>query len=455
MADFTPYTLLTDIGWISVLLVIGNLARRFIPFFQTLMIPAPMTAGLLGLLLGPEALGVIPFSGELSTYTGILIAVVFGAMPYGMDMSGKVAKGARTMWSYSVGMYMGQWGLLILFGVLLLTPLFGVPDWFGMMLPVGFVGGFGVAAAVGSSLEDAGAEAAMTLGFTSAAVGMLVAIVGGLILAKWGSATGRTSQLPNFRKLPEDLRTGLISMPGERPSVGKATTNPSSIEPVALHVAVVALTVFGAYVITGGIADVVPWLDIPLFAGAFLLGLLIVGVLRLAKAQHYVDKQLASSISGSATDFLVAFGIASIQPAVVSENIVPLLILFAAGLVFCVLVFFLLSPVMFRTPWLERAIFGWGWATASVAMGIALLKIVDPKLRTGALEEFGVAYVGFAPFEILMAILAPIAVVSGLVGLFGVAATIASVIIIGMAFAFKWVHMDKPRDEKCRDPELA
>lgn len=437
--DYTPFSLLTDVGWISLLLVIGNLARRFIPVFQTLMIPAPMTAGLLGLALGPHGAGLIGFSDQLSTYAGILIAIVFGALPYGMEFGGHLAKGARTMWSYSVGMYMGQWGLLILFGVLLLTPLFGTPDWFGMMLPVGFVGGFGVAAAVGASLTDAGAEAAMTLGFTSAAVGTIVAIIGGLALSKWGSVTGRTSQLPEFRKLPEDLRTGLISLPGQRPSVGRATTNPSSIEPIALHGAVIILTVFAAHVITGAVAEAVPWLDIPLFAAAFVLGLAAVGVLHLVKAPHYVDKELSSSISGAATDFLVAFGVASIVPSVVAEYITPLLILFAAGLAYCLIVFFALSPAMFRRDWLERGIFGWGWGTASVAMGIALLKIVDPKLKSGTMEEFGIAYVGFAPFEIAMAILAPIVVLAGVTAWFGAGATLAAVVIIGMAFAFKWV----------------
>ena len=50
-------------------------------------------------------------------------------------------------------------------------------------------------------------------------------------------------------------------------------------------------------------------------------------------------------------------------------------------------------------------------ATAAVATGIALLKMVDPKLKSGTLNEYGVAYVGFGPFEIGMTILAPIAVI--------------------------------------------
>ncbi len=44
---------------------------------------------------------------------------------------------------------------------------------------------------------------------------------------------------------------------------------------------------------------------------------------------------------------------------------------------------------------------------------------MDPQQKSGTLEEFGMAYVGFAPFEIAATILAPIAIIAGLVWLFG------------------------------------
>ncbi|RRO84731.1 sodium/glutamate symporter [Corynebacterium bovis] len=438
---FTPYSILVDVGWISALLVVGNLLRRFIPLFQTLMIPAPITAGLLGLALGPEGLGLIHFSDQLGTYSSILIAVVFGAMPYSMEFNPRVRRGARTMWSYSVGMYVGQWGIFTLFGIIVLGSVWGTPDWFGMMLPVGFVGGFGTAAAVGGSLQQAGGDAAMTLGFTSATVGTLAAIVGGIIFAKWGSATGRTAQLPEFSRLPRDLRTGLISLPGQRPSVGKATTNPSSIEPVALHVSVIAVTVFVAYLVCQGINSLFPSVSIPLFAMAFVIGLIGLGVLHLVKNPGYIDRDLMGSLSGGSTDYLVAFGVASIVPTVVAAYAVPLLILFIVGVVYCLLLFFLVAPKMFGHQWIERAIFGWGWATASVATAIAILKIVDPRMKSGTLEEFGVAYVGYAPFEIGLTILAPIAVIAGVTTGFGIAATIVAVIVLALAFVLKWPQL--------------
>lgn len=439
--EFTPYTLLTDIGWISILLIVGNVLRNRLKVLQALLLPAPITAGLLGLFLGPEVLGLINWSDQVGTYTTLLIAVVFASMAYSMDLGGSVATGARNMWGYSTAMYMGQWGLFILLGVYLFAPLFGTEPWFGMMLPVGFVGGFGTAAAVGSSLEDIGIAEASSLGFTSATVGTLVAIVGGVIVANWGIRTGRATELKG--DLPADLRTGYIENEMDRPSIGKATTNPSSIEPLALHAGFIAFTVLIAYLVNDLIKGVWPTVSIPLFATAFVIGLLGRGLLRTVGRENYLDRDTVSSISGAATDYMIAFGIASIIPAALADYWQALVLLFVLGTVFCVVWMLWAGPLFFGRNWLERGIFGWGWATAAVATGIALLKMVDPKLKSGTLNEYGVAYVGFAPFEIGMTILAPIAVIAGITTGFGWASFLIALAVVVLAFSLKWVPAEK------------
>ncbi|MCV7626399.1 hypothetical protein M3A84_004605, partial [Micrococcus luteus] len=50
-----------------VLLAVGTLARAVITPLQTLMIPASVIAGILGLALGPNGLGWLPFSSQLGT----------------------------------------------------------------------------------------------------------------------------------------------------------------------------------------------------------------------------------------------------------------------------------------------------------------------------------------------------------------------------------------------------
>lgn len=435
--DFTPYDLMVDVGLISVLMIVGTFMRRHFQWFRKLLIPAPITAGLLALALGPQVLGIMPFSDSLSTYSTILIAVVFAAMPYSMAFaSGSFAK-ARNMWAYSTSMFLGQWGIFILLGAFVFAPLFGTPDWFGMMLPVGFVGGFGTAAAVGGALDSVGMEAASSLGFTAATLGTLAAIVGGIIFANWGIRTGRTNTLPE--KLPWELRSGEITDEDKQPSIGKATTNPSSIEPLALHVGFITVTVMIAYFLKQWLESIFPELTIPRFALSFVVGVGGRIFLRVINRPKYLDAQTVRSISGASTDYLIAFGIASIVPSAVAGYLVPLLILFAAGVVYCTLIFFLSSPLYFGDQWLERGIFGWGWATASVATGIALLKIVDPDLKSGTLDDYGVAYVGFAPFEIGMNILAPIAVLAGFLSGLGGVALVVAVGVFVVPFFLGWM----------------
>ena len=436
--EFTPYVLLTDVGWISILLIIGNILRQRVRILQQLLLPAPITAGLIGLFLGPEILGIIQFSDKIGAYTSLLIAVVFASMAYSMDLGGSVAKGARNMWAFSTTMFMFQWGLFVLLGIYLFKPVFGTEDWFGMMLPVGFVGGFGTAAAVGSSLEDtAGAVAASSLGFTSATVGTIVAIIGGVIVANWGIRAGKATELQG--ELPKELRSGYIEDESQRPSIGKATTNPSSIEPLALHGGFIVFTVLVAYLVDGYLSTALGNVSIPLFALSFVIGFVGRGLLRLFKKPNYLDKDTVTAISGAATDYMIAFGIASIVPAALAAYWQALILLFVLGLVFCLFYLLVMAPLYFGEQWIERGIFGWGWATAAVATGIALLKMVDPKLKSGTLNEYGVAYVGFGPFEIGMTILAPIAVLASFTGAFGWVSTLIAAGILIMSFGLKWV----------------
>ena len=440
--EFTPYDLLVDVGWISVLLIIGNILRQRVRVLQQLLLPAPITAGLIGLILGPEVLKVAPFSDQIGDYTTILIAVVFASMAYSMDLGGSVAKGARNMWAFSTTMFMFQWGLFVLAGVYLFKPVFGTEDWFGMMLPVGFVGGFGTAAAVGSALKDtAGAAAASSLGFTAATVGTLVAIIGGVIVSNWGIRKGKTTELQG--DLPKELRSGYIEDEAERPSIGKATTNPSSIEPLALHSGFIVFTVLLAYMVNTLISNRWENVSIPLFALSFVIGFIGRGLLRLFKKPNYLDKDTVTAISGAATDYMIAFGIASIAPAALAAYWQALILLFVLGIIFCLFYLLVMAPLYFGEQWIERGIFGWGWATAAVATGIALLKMVDPKLKSGTLNEYGVAYVGFGPFEIGMNILGPIAVLASFTGPFDWVATVVAVGILEMSFALKWVPVKK------------
>jgi len=436
---FTAWNVLVDVGAICVLLLVGALMRAMIGWVQRLLLPASIIAGGLGLALGPNGAGLITFSDQLNTYASILTAVVFGAIPLteSFKVRGQV-KGARVMWSYSVSSYVLQWGLGLLFAVVVIGSFFEIPAGFGLLLAAGWAGGFGTAAAVGTTLADAGWEDAVSLGFTSATVGVLVCILGGLILAKWSAKRGHTAVAGSVAELPEPWRTGLIRRVEEREPVGYTTVSPSSLEPLALQLALVVVVTFSGYLVSSAAGAVFPSVSVPVFAAAFLMGLLLRTVIDRTPARAYLDGTSIKSISGGATDLLVAVGIAAIVPSIVVAYAVPLILLLIFGTVFCVAIFRYLTPRMFGPHWLERGLFTWGWSTASIATGLALLRIVDPKLKSGTVEEFGLAYVGFAPVEIAMAVVAPLVVVAGFSGSF-IAVTVAlGLSLLLIAYALRW-----------------
>ncbi|UCM90465.1 sodium/glutamate symporter [Streptomyces marincola] len=414
--DYTPWSLLSDAGLIAALLVTGTIARARLVFVQRLMLPSSVIAGGLGLLLGPEVLDILPFSDQLGTYSSVLIVAVFACLALSSDSGfGAFGKSTGSFSLYSIGMYAVQVGIGLAFALILLGPVWGTPDAFGTLLFAGWAGGFGTAAALGTAFEDDGWQEATSLGFTSATVGMLVGIVGGIIITNWGARRGHAGGVGPFAGLPEELRSGLIREEKDRTATGRATTSAVSIEPLALQVSLVAAVAAAAYGLSEWVGDLWPDFAVPVFAVAFLVGL----VLRLAvgrtPAWRYVDPQTIKSVSGSATDVLIVCGIASIVPSFVADYLAPLLLLFAAGLAVCLFLFLVVAPRVFDRHWFERALFTWGWATGSVSTGVALLRMSDPKLKTRTLDEFGLAYLPLAPVETLTVTLTPTIIAAGAV----------------------------------------
>ena len=82
LSTFTPWSLFTDFGIISILILIAKFLRVKIKIIQKLFIPPSLIAGLLGLGLGPNGAGWLPLSGNLGTYSAVFIALVFAALPF-------------------------------------------------------------------------------------------------------------------------------------------------------------------------------------------------------------------------------------------------------------------------------------------------------------------------------------------------------------------------------------
>jgi len=398
--DVTPWTNFVDAGLIGILLIIGAGLRAVIKPIQNMMIPASVLAGGLGLLLGPQVLGWLPFSDQLSTYSSVLIAVVFAAVAMTDDFDiRKLNRNVAGFAAHGVLMYSLQVALGMAVVLLVLQPLFDSPDALGVVLFASWAGGYGTAAAMGDAFAASNPEKA-SLGFTAATVGVTIGIVGGLIQARVAARKGHVQAFTSINHLPKQDRTGLIEEPSKREPIGLHTFTGSSIESLGFHASMVVMIAAAAYGLSVAIQNVWPTLTMPVFVLAFLTGLVVRAAMSKAKIVTFVDKTSLQSISGTATDILIVAGITSIQPQVVAEFGLELLLLLVFGLILILFLGLWVAPRLMQDGWFERSIFVWGWAIGAVSTGIALLRVVDPALKSGTLEDFGVAYLPVIPVEI-------------------------------------------------------
>jgi len=411
-----------DFALMSLLLVLAHVLRSWSAFLQRIYLPSAMLAGFIGLAGSSQNLGLIPFqetsSGTLSldAYPSFLVALLFGTLFMGAreGSGGHLIRRAGDTFFYNVASEIGQYAAVLLLGMLLLRTLFPDLDMgFVLLLPAGFAGGHGTATAIGQVLQEAGWEDALTIAYTFSTVGLLSGVVGGILIISVATKRGWTRLVKSPHEIPESIRKGFLPQ-GRRRPIGQETVSPIAIDPLAWHIALV-LAAFGlAYLANDLIAFVLPEsFALPLFAITMLAGALIQKTLDALGLGIFVDPRVMERIGSTASDYLVGFAIASIKITVVVEYALPLAVMCLFGLVYSVAFFWFVGRKIFRNFWLERSLFTYGWNTGVIAVGISLLRIVDPKFRSKTLEDFGIAYLGMSLVSIGVIVVVPQLIIRG------------------------------------------
>ena len=430
----TAWTLLVDVGIVSALLLLGKLLRAKVRFIQKLFIPPSLLAGFADLIFGPELLGWLPLSENMGTYAGILIALVFATLPLTSEKQASATGNSPIgrMWAYSQAGMLLQWALGAALGLWVLRAFWPVDSAFGLAMPAGYCGGHGTAAAIGEAFSKYGVEEMQSLAMTAATVGIIASVVIGMWRITRAAEKGDTAYLTPYKDLPPELRTGILPKE-KRSSMGEASFSAISLDSMTFNFAVIALITLLGYGLSKGVALLWPALMLPVFSCAFLAGIAVRWVLRKTHTDDYLSRPIIGHLSGAFTDYLVAFGVASIKLKVVAQYIVPLLILLAVGLVCTFLYVFLIGRRIHKSAWFEKSVFTWGWFTGTMAMGIALLRITDPDGKSRCLDDYAVAYLYIAPVEIALVTFSPVLFANGWGGWFTLACALAGAAIIGFA----------------------
>ncbi len=418
------FYVLTDFGILSLLIVFSHLLRNRVRLLQNTYVPSSIIAGLICLFCGKQFLDIIPFSQNSSgiqnidSYPSFLVVLLFTTIFLGKKKKTvslkRVVEHAGDTFFFNLASITGQYGFALLFGVLVLEPIFSaLPHGFAIFLPAGFAGGHGTAAAISSVLQSHGFEGALSIGYSSATIGLLIGVLGGMIIINLGTRLGWSRIVQSVQEMPHSMKSGFVPEE-EQQSMGQETVHPIALDPLTWHMAIVVGTATLAYMASSTINGFFG-ISVPIFCVALLLGALVQKIFNAAKLGRFIDRHVVHRIGSLVTDYLIGFGIASISIDIVANFALPLVILFACGTIFTLLFLWFVGPRICRNFWFERTMAVFGWNFGTVATSIMLLKVIDPDMRSPVVEDFSVSYFGIAFAEIAIVSLLPQLIVNGYV----------------------------------------
>jgi glutamate:Na+ symporter, ESS family len=382
--------LLIDFSIIGALLLAGTWLRRWVPFFQRFLIPNSLIAGFLGLLLGNELLALLPFdSARMGAYVYHLLALTFICVGL-FKTEGSHSWGVVNLGFMQVIIMLVQGIVGLAIGIAIAMTL--VPDLnpaTGILLPLGFAMGPGIAYSIGQSWTAFGYENAGSVGLTFAAIGFLIAYFAGMVLVNREVAkTGRTA-------LPDHIRHG-VREKGNRPEGSKQTFSSAAVEPFAVHLALVGAIYLVTFGVTGYLANLlllagleaevpVIWSFHFIIANALSLGCR--RVVLAGKRGDWIDNGTVHRLTGSFAEFLIASSIMAISLSIAWRFALPMaLICLAGGYITYQLLKWACWKV-FREHQFERFIGMFAQMTGTISSGLALIRVTDPDYRSPVAQE--------------------------------------------------------------------
>jgi len=392
--------ILVDLIVISLFLVLGTVLRAKISIFQRFIIPASAIGGIIGLIMGRNVLGIIPISDFYSQLANVGIDVVFaglfiGRVIPGFRELGKTA-GAQTAFAYFNGFGQIAIGLavVILFGAIgtQLNPMFG------LQLIVGFQGGVGVGTAVAPMVGKLGwsATKAAAIGETCGVIGLVLSVMIGVVIVNIGMA--RNFTVKKFQEGGHHVDSVTFLPDEERKSIGKEITSPEAGSSLVFNFGIMGLAILCGHLIHFGIVTAAPPLEfLPKFPFALIGGLIVQSIMQRFRLDSYIDKGTVDSISGFALDMLIIASLMAIDLSVVATYSLPLTVMIIAGLVFNFWQVKWMGPRILPGAWFEKSVCEFGQSTGSTPQAMLLLRMMDPRLNTGAAEAFALKMFFFSP----------------------------------------------------------
>ena len=407
-------SLIGDLQVLSALMLIGFIIREICKPIQKLYIPTSMLAGFIGLILGPQVLGLIAIPKSFSSYAGVLINVVLTCIVLGISFS---KSELRTYVDYAC-VCISVWGLQLMVGAplgdFLSTIWPGLPKGWGLLGVFSFWGGHGTAGAAGTSLEKLGSQDAVGMGMVLSTIGLMSAVTVGMVLVNYGIRKGWAV----YTKIPDSgydsTLSGVLPKEQQKP-IGIQKVSNNGINALVFQASMVLVSeLIGGAVIKGIGATVFPGL---LKLGSLVYGMLGAAIIRLVMSkthkEGYLDKKTVSLISGCSLDILILGAVSTMSIKLVTTYVIPIIIYSVVLLALTIFVAFYFCKKICKVEWFERACCLFGMASGAVPTGLALVRAVDPEGKSSAPAAQGVASSAWAPVYGSMPAILPVLYYSG------------------------------------------
>ncbi|MCF7740793.1 MAG: hypothetical protein K9N00_03250 [Candidatus Marinimicrobia bacterium] len=407
-----------DLTFLSLLLILGTILRRYNKFFQKFLIPNNIIAGFIGLILGQQLFKILPLDpARLGKYVYHLLALTFVAIGLRQEKKkwgrGPLSKAFANLTTIILQGVIGLFVSLIFVYTL-------KPDLFpgtGLLLPLGFGMGPGLAYTMGESWEQYGMVGGGDVGLTFAALGYLIAYFAGIFIIYRGIKNKETTLIDGLEDLSADVRKGVVKE-SEPKIAGYLTLSQEAIEPLAFQMAAIGTVYLFTYFVVSGLATLmqnaglegfVPTLWSFHFLVALLIALAFRKILDVTNKGYLLDKGLMNRCAGVFVDYLVVGAIAAINLAIVWKYIFPILTM---SILSAIASYYMLRYLCWRAfddYHFERFIGLFGEVTGTLNSSLVLIRVTDPNYDTPVAEDmvYGSGIGLFLGFPMLVMLTAP------------------------------------------------
>ena len=403
--DSKVWSGLLIIAILFAFMMLAHILRRKISFLNKSLLPPSVLGGVIILIFTSifkiitkenffelEIFSMGEMSGISTLETITYHALAIGFICMGLKSSGNKKHnkkrtteifntGVTTVTTYLIQAVVGL--IITMLAAVIVTNLDGFNPAAGIILCLGYGQGTGQALNFGTQYQvDYGFKHGADFGLAVAAMGFLVAAIGGVIVLNILKRKGRI--VANVEEDSEKLDLSHYQTNNEIPVNG-------SIDKLTIQVALIIMVYAVVYGIMYVLGLLVPGMKGTIFGFNFLLGTLVAVLLKtiLNKCREkklinhvYVNDFMMNRIGGVAFDIMIVAGIAAIDITNLKSYLGILLIMGVFGAIVTFAYVMFVSKKLFKDYPYEQFFAMYGMLTGTASTGMILLREIDPNFET-------------------------------------------------------------------------